>query len=113
MPKNSKAYWKNGWYKKYQWTEKAKKERAARNKARRAAIKAGKVKKWDWKDVHHKDRNPLNNKSSNIAVVSKKYNRKDWAKKANSNPNRKKKYAKRITTKKQTKNNIKTKKAKR
>ena len=28
-----------------------------------------------WKDVHHKDGNPRNNKSSNVAVVSRKKNR--------------------------------------
>ena len=36
---------------------------------------AGKVKKGDGKDVHHRDGNPLNNKKSNLKVVSKKNNR--------------------------------------
>ena len=39
---------------KWQGTEEQKKNRAARNKARRAAIKAGKAKKGDGKDVGHK-----------------------------------------------------------
>ena len=38
----------------YHSTDKQKKNRAARNKARRAAAKAGKVKKGDGKDVGHK-----------------------------------------------------------
>ena len=33
--------------------------------------RAGKVKKGDGKDVHHKDGNPLNNKLSNLSVTSK------------------------------------------
>ena len=39
---------------KWQGTEEQKKNRAARNKARRAAIKAGTAKKGDGKDVGHK-----------------------------------------------------------
>jgi hypothetical protein len=39
-------------------------------------ISAGKAKKGDGKDVHHKDRNPMNNKSSNLKVTSKSKNRK-------------------------------------
>ena len=35
-----------------------KKNRAGRNKARRSALAAGKVKKGNGKDVHHKDGNP-------------------------------------------------------
>ena len=60
---------------KYHQTSAEKKRRAGRNKARRAALAAGKVKKGDNKDVHHKDGNPRNNKSSNVAVVSRKKNR--------------------------------------
>ncbi len=52
-----------------------KKRRAARNAARNAAIKAGKVKKGDGKEVDHKDYNPLNNSPSNLRVVDKKVNR--------------------------------------
>ena len=60
---------------KYHQTPAQKKRRAGRNKARRAALAAGKVKKGDKKDVHHKDGNPKNNKSSNVSVVSRKKNR--------------------------------------
>jgi len=59
----------------YHKTEAQKKRRAARNKARRAALAKGKVKKGDKKDVHHRDYNPRNNKSSNVSVVSRKKNR--------------------------------------
>ena len=52
-----------------------KKDRAARNKVRRAALRAGRVKKGDGKDIHHKDGNPRNSSAKNLAVVSKKYNR--------------------------------------
>jgi len=59
----------------YHGTTEQKRRRAGRNKARRAALAAGKVKKGDKKDVHHKDGNPRNNKSSNVSVVSRKKNR--------------------------------------
>lgn len=36
---------------------------------------AGKVKKGDGKDVHHKDGNTLNNKRKNLRVESKSKNR--------------------------------------
>lgn len=56
-----------------------KKKRAARNKARRQAIKAGKVRKGDGKDIDHK--NPLRNGGStsvsNTRVRSRKANRAD------------------------------------
>ena len=62
-------------YSEYHSKSEQKKNRAGRNKARRTALAAGKVKKGDKKDVHHKDGNPRNNKSSNVAVVSRKKNR--------------------------------------
>ena len=40
-------------YKQYQGTEEQKKNRAARNAARRKLMKDGVVKKGDGKDVHH------------------------------------------------------------
>ena len=39
----------------YGSTTKAKKDRAARNKARRQGLKVGKVRKGDGKDLHHPD----------------------------------------------------------
>mgnify|MGYP001036696445 CR=1 FL=1 len=62
-------------YEKFQSSDKAKKDRAARNQARRQAEKAGKVKKGDGKDVHHKNGNPRDNSSKNLQVVSRSRNR--------------------------------------
>ena len=62
-------------YKEYHSKTDQKKNRAARNTARRRALAAGKVKKGSGKDVHHKDGNPRNNKKSNLKVVSRAKNR--------------------------------------
>lgn len=64
---------------KYNSTPKAKKDRAARNKARAQATKAGKVKKGDGKDVDHKRplRSGGSTKASNTRVRSQKANRSD------------------------------------
>lgn len=62
-------------YEKFQSSEKAKKDRASRNKARRKMEKAGRVAKGDGKDVDHVDSNPRNNSKKNLRVVTKKYNR--------------------------------------
>ena len=61
--------------KKYNAKPAQKKRRAARNAARRAMIRAGKARKGDGRDVHHKDGNPRNNKRSNLKMASKKKNR--------------------------------------
>lgn len=52
-----------------------KKRRAGRNAARAKMVAAGKVKKGDKKDVHHKDHNTRNNKASNLKVTTRKKNR--------------------------------------
>ena len=62
-------------YKNYQSKEKQKKNRAARNASRAVMKKKGKVSKGDGKDVHHKDGNPKNRKSSNLKVTSMAKNR--------------------------------------
>ena len=56
-----------------------KKKRAQRNKARREAIKEGRVKKGDGKDVDHKKplRRGGSNAKSNTRVRSKSANRAD------------------------------------
>ena len=82
MSTNSKEYNKAN-YKKYWWSTKAKKDRRARNNARRKALKKGTVKKWDKKEVHHKRWIAWWNWAWNLWVVSRKYNRQDWARKAN------------------------------
>ena len=51
-----------------------KKKRVNRNLARRRAIRAGRVRKGDGKDVHHVDRNALN-KNGRTKVVSASTNR--------------------------------------
>lgn len=50
-------------------------KRRSRLKARRKLMKTGVAKKGDGKDVHHKDGNALNNKRSNLSVVSARKNR--------------------------------------
>ena len=50
------------------------KRRSSRNKARRLAIKAGKAKVGDGKDIHHKDGNPLNNINGKQNQISRVYN---------------------------------------
>ena len=62
-------------YKNYQGTDKQKKRRASRNTARNRALKSGKVRKGDGKDIHHKDGNPKNNSKKNLAVKKKSKNR--------------------------------------
>lgn len=62
-------------YRDYHGTDKQKKRRASRNKARRKLKKEGRVKDGDGKDVDHKDGNPLNNSPSNLRVTSRKRNR--------------------------------------
>ena len=62
-------------YKATHGTAKGKKDRAARNAARAKAIKKGKVKKGDGKEIDHVNHNPRDNSPSNLRVVSKKTNR--------------------------------------
>jgi hypothetical protein len=68
----SKAY-----YEKYHASPEAKKDRAARNKARRKAIREGRVKKGDGKELDHKV--PLSKggsrSTSNTRVVDRYTNR--------------------------------------
>lgn len=68
-------------YKRFQSSKKAKKDRAARNQARRQAEKEGRVHKGDSKEVDHIDSNPQHNVKSNMRVISRHANR---AKKENS-----------------------------
>ena len=86
MPTNSLEYQRKN-YDKYYGTTKAKKDRATRNTARNRAKAKWLVKKWDWKEIDHKK--PLSkwwtNNPSNLRVVTRKTNRKWWAKIANKN----------------------------
>lgn len=62
-------------YKNYHSKPKQKKRRAQRNSARSKMVSAGKARKGDGKDVHHRNRNTKDNRSKNLAVVSKRKNR--------------------------------------
>lgn len=62
-------------YRRYHSSAAARAERSSRNKARRSMMKAGQVKKRDGKDVHHKDKNPLNNAKRNLSVMRRAANR--------------------------------------
>lgn len=61
---------------KYQSSPEQVKLRMARNRARYAMIKAGKVSKGDGKDVDHKNMNPMDNSKGNLRVQPKSVNRK-------------------------------------
>ena len=62
-------------YANYQGTDEQKRRRAARNRVRRRAIKAGRVRKGDGLDIHHIDGNPHNDNPRNLAVRNKSSNR--------------------------------------
>ena len=62
-------------YAKFQSSTKSKKDRASRNKVRKAALRSGRVKKGDGRDIDHLDGNPRNNSKKNLRVVSKSKNR--------------------------------------
>ena len=74
MPRNYKKE-----YDSYHSKPEQKKNRAARNKARRAAVASGKVKKGSSKDIDHKKplRNGGSKSLSNTRVRSKTANRAD------------------------------------
>ena len=63
-------------YDDYHASDKQKKRRAARNKARKQMEKSGRVRKGDGKEVDHKDYNPENNSRENVRVVDKRTNRR-------------------------------------
>ena len=56
-------------------TTKAKKDRASRNKVRRALTRTGRVSKGDGRDIEHRDGNPRNNSRRNLRVMSRSRNR--------------------------------------
>lgn len=60
---------------KYNAKPEQKKRRAMRNKARREMIAAGKAKKGDGKDVHHKDGNPMHDSMLNYMLETPAKNR--------------------------------------
>jgi hypothetical protein len=62
-------------YDNYHSRPEQKKNRASRNAARAAMVKAGKAKKGDGKDVAHRNGNPQDNRPSNLVAQSKSKNR--------------------------------------
>lgn len=62
-------------YQATQGTDKGKKDRAGRNRARAQMMKAGKVSKGDGKEVDHKNHNPRQG-GKNLRVVSRGVNRR-------------------------------------
>lgn len=62
-------------YEKFQSSEKAKKDRASRTSARRSAIRSGRVKVGDNKEIDHANSNPRDNRASNLRVMSRAGNR--------------------------------------
>lgn len=69
-------------YDDYHGSERQKKRRAARNKARRFMQKNGRVHKGDGKEVDHKNYNAEDNSSENLRVVDKKTNREKQPKRS-------------------------------
>lgn len=62
-------------YREYHGKPEQIKRRAGRVKARRKAMRQGRVRKGDGKDVHHKNGNPRDNSNGNTQVMSKHKNR--------------------------------------
>lgn len=62
-------------YRRFQSSKKAKRDRAARNKARRQALREGRVHRGDGKEIDHKNSQPTDNRRSNLRVVTRKFNR--------------------------------------
>jgi hypothetical protein len=69
-------------YDDYHSSEEQKKRRAARNKARRKALKNGTVKKGDSKEVHHPGANRTGDLPSRTRVISKASNRRQQPKRS-------------------------------
>jgi hypothetical protein len=63
-------------YDEYHAKPEQRKRRSARTVQRNKAIKEGRVKKGDGKELDHKDFNPLNASKKNVRVVSRSTNRK-------------------------------------
>jgi len=69
-------------YDDYHGSERQKKRRAARNKARKYMEKKGRVRKGDGKEVDHKNYNAEDNRPENLRVVDKKTNREKQPKRS-------------------------------
>lgn len=58
----------------FQSSKKAKKDRAARNKARRQAIREGKAHRGDGTAVDHINSNPRDPRKANLRIISRSEN---------------------------------------
>ncbi len=74
MPANPRNYKQE--YDRYHSKDDQLKNRASRNKARRAVVKAKGKAAVKGKDVDHKDGNPRNNSLANLRLQSKSLNRR-------------------------------------
>jgi len=63
-------------YLKFHSSTASKKDRASRNKVRRAAERNGIVRKGDGRDIDHVNANPRDNRKENLRVVHKSVNRR-------------------------------------
>lgn len=63
-------------YRKFQSSTKAKRDRAGRNRNRRAFEDAGLVRKGDGMEIDHRNGNPQDNRRSNLRVVHRTVNRR-------------------------------------
>lgn len=70
MPRDYKAE-----YAKFHSSTASKKDRASRNRVRRAAERKGIVRKGDGRDIDHVNGNPRDNRRSNLRVTSRSHNR--------------------------------------
>lgn len=82
MPRRKRDYRKE--YDEYHGTPEQKKRRAQRNKARRKAVRQGRAKKGDGKEVHHVGKNRKGKLGDRTRVVNKKKNRKNQPKRDGS-----------------------------
>ena len=71
MPRNYRDEYDN-----YQGRPDQRKNRSSRNKARRKMVIAGRARKGDGRDVHHRDGNPKNNSLKNLTILGKSSNRR-------------------------------------
>ena len=62
-------------YKQNQSSSTEKKRRASRNKARKEALRKGRVRLGDGNDIDHKNTNPLDNSKKNLRVQPRSTNR--------------------------------------
>jgi hypothetical protein len=74
LPANPRNYKQE--YDRYHSKDDQLKNRASRNKARRAVVKAKGKAAVKGKDVDHKDGNPRNNSLANLRLQSKSLNRR-------------------------------------